>query len=1236
MSGIRRTRMHRSVALCIMDFEGGHGETPFVRPVPLVFLPLSSLRTFSDIPMKIPFLGAFGSMTLLASAVVLAAENITVNTPNGDPFLIVKVFDVGETSSDWDGDRFTAERELTDREVGLIASGLGYWGAVFQDALKNTAPAVVEFVPYSNHSGNAAAFSLLAGTDGNTWLSAALLRNEFSYSENGGSAVILLELPLSPEIDWYAGTLHTLAQNGNEPHLASFLIHELTHALGVMALLSPEETISDEGIEYGSLFIPFLDTRFNEAPSVWIDGLRDVDGDRARPGMIISWKDTGSRDEFNMPIVSEGAEGANGVYFTGEHVSEVIQDAEIAYPNNGSDYRVNGIPVVGWEMMPNNDEWILYPELSHLELQNSLLSHQNWRNWTVPMEAELAVMQDLGFAIDRRDWFGYSIYQSGESEENRRVFVNANPYYDRNDAGDGWRVGVPNDNAWGIGLHVYGSYNDVTQAADLLTTGAYGTGIRLEGTGNVLRIASDTVVAADGEEGCGILVSYGKDHRIEHRGTVTALGAKGVAARFDFGSNILGDGIEKRGSYISVLDPDYSYGTPEERLEQSGLDGALVKNFDVAGTLVGGFASIYIGESAFVERINVLQGAGLSGDILSYWDPNSEDVTLPDGENPDDYVTTLNFGVKHVSGDVTTDDYTADPDFSLRYDGRIFGGWKEATGETKKASIVMNVEGGTLSFNGVADIIRLTVAENAVLGGNAVYKLKTFTNNGTLSPGNSIGTMVIQGNYVEGPSGRLALEFDGSGQTDRIVIEGAAEKEDGSVPTFAADLAPAEGYFTGNVTADFSEAVTIVEKDGEGNESTSFGKISVENTGSPQTLAVSSPTLSMKGTFDKSGVLTVEVKRDADAYGRYASTEEARRVAAAFDRYASVAEGGMRNLVAALDFSNEDGSDLQNAYESLTPDVFSRAGAASLNVFRHVSNALQNVASSHLTAGIDGPNVYAVPLGGYLHDGQSDARSTYGGVLVGLQTAARLEGGTLRSGGHVAVVKRKDVFSGNEKSRLDAETLVAGANLRYDPDALPGLTLFGVAQMSVGNADLERGAAFGTWRDRAESDWTAWGGNLLFGAEQNFTAAPGITLGPTAWLDYAFAHRPDVTEDSTNGAALHVRSETYQSLRSSLGLKGTFALSDASARAWDAKVTVSALWHHEFIDDAGGATASFADWRGVSFTADDADRARDTGSVSVSIEGKIDETFSAALTAGGVFGGGVTGGWGAAHLLWKF
>ena len=715
-----------------------------------------------------------------------------------------------------------------------------------------------------------------------------------------------------------------------------------------------------------------------------------------------------------------------------------------------------------------------------------------------------------------------------------------------------------------------------------------------------------------------------------------------MAARFDFGSNVLGDGIEKRGSYIydaDVGEEEEAWSEEEKRwqIELYGLDGALVKNFDVAGTLAGGLASIYIGESALVEQINVMQGARLAGDILSFWDPHSEDVTLPADANPGDYVTTINFGVKHASGDVTTDDYTADADFSLRYDGRIFGGWNETTGETEKASIVMNVEGGTLSFNGEANVLRLTVAENAVLGGNAVYKLETLTNNGTLAPGNSIGTMVIQGDYVEGANGRLALEFDGSGETDKIVIEGTAQKEGATTDTsFTAELAPAEGYFTGTITADFSEAVTIVTTDDEGNESTSHGSLKVEHAGSSQPLDVASPTVSMTGTFDDLGVLTVEVKREANAYGRYAVTDEAREVAAAFDRYASVAEGGMRNLVAALDFSSKDGSALQNAYESLMPDVFSRAGAASLNVFRHVSNALRNVASSDIEAGTAGTNVYAVPLGGYLHDGQGDVRSTYGGVLMGVQTANRQDAGTLRAGGHVAVVKRKDVFQGNVGSRLDAETLVAGASLRYDPDKLLGLSLFGLAQMSVENADLERGAAFGTWRDRAESDWTAWGGNFLFGAEQAFSVAPGVTVGPTARLDYAFTHRPDVTEESDNGAALHVRSETYQTLRSSLGVKGSFELPAEAARAFDAKLTVSALWHHEFLDDAGEATASFADWRGVSFTADDAGRVRDTGSVSVSIEGKIDETFSAALTAGGVFGGGVTGGWGAAHLLWKF
>ena len=197
----------------------------------------------------------------------------------------------------------------------------------------------------------------------------------------------------------------------------------------------------------------------------------------------------------------------------------------------------------------------------------------------------------------------------------------------------------------------------------------------------------------------------------------------------------------------------------------------------------------------------------MSGDIVSRWNPVDESVVLPENADPDDYLTTLNFGLRHAAGDVTVDDYEADPNFVMRYDGRIFAGIDPSTAETQKASIAMNVCGGSLSFNDLADIETLSVVNGAVLSGNALYKVDAFTNNGTLAPGNSIGRIYIQGDYIEGADARLALEFDGSGQTDQIVIEGTALREDGTKALFIADVAPAKSYYGSSLTVNFSSAV---------------------------------------------------------------------------------------------------------------------------------------------------------------------------------------------------------------------------------------------------------------------------------------------------------------------------------------------------------------------------------------------------------------------------------------------
>lgn len=1203
--------------------------------------------------MQRPFWCTFGAMTLLASAAVPAAEEITVNTPNGHPFVVLRVFDIGESTDKWTGEDVIADTSVTDRELQLIVSGLEYWGSVLEDGLQNTSPAVIEFIPQKTNVINASAVSLPTGVDSNTLLSAVLIENDFSVSADGTHAGMTLESPGNPAGDWSSVGLHPLAQNGGGMALSATLVHEMAHALGVGSLNMTNAALSDTIVvdKDTNIYYTMISTRFDDTVTAWTEGLRDVDGDSGKAGMTISWEDTGRHDEFNIPINAEGAfSGASGIYFTGEHVSDVLDGAELSFPSNLSTERVPGLPVVGWEFTywadpadSNKYLYALFPELSHVELQNSLLSHQYWRNWSVPMEAELALMQDLGFKLDRRNWFGYSIYHSGDSESDRRVFVNTNPYYARNETGDGWIWGQANDNAWGIGLHVYGSYNDVTQAADILTTGTYGTGIRLEGTGNVLRTASDTLISADGTEGYGILVSYGKDHLIEHKGTIRALGSLGTAIRFDFGGNLLGNDVEERGSFIFDSDDPYLASVEKRRAENErlGLNGPLVQNFDVAGTLAGGLAAIYISDNAYVDQINFLQGAHLTGDILSYWNPEDESVLLPVGANPNDYLTTLNFGVKHATGDVTVDDYKADSDFAMCYDGRIFAGINSETGETQKASIVMNVRGGQLSFNGMADIKSVAVDTGAVLSGNALYKVDTFTNNGTLAPGNSIGTIYIEGDYIEGSDGRLALEFDGSGNTDHIVIEGSATKEDESEALFTAEIAPTESYFGTTVEVDFSGAVSIVQRNDDGSTSTVNESITIENAGQPA-IDVASPTLSMNATYDaNTQTLTVVTSRQDNAYSRFAQTGEARNVAAAFDRHAAEATDGMQKLIAALDFSDADGSELQSAYEALTPEVFSRVGAASLNVFSHVSNVLLDSsfalpASGSVGPDADGTVAFAVPLGGYKQDGRLDMRSSYAGVLAGLQKSRHIDGGTLVSGAHVAAIKREDVFHGSDRSQLKAESFVAGAHLRYAPDALPGSNIFGLMQLSIENADLDRGAAFGSWRDRAQSDWTGWGGNFVVGAEKFFDVTPGLSLGPTARFDYTFMHRPDVTESSSNGSALYVHSETYQSMRSAFGLQARFELPDESADAPELALTAAALWHHEFLPDAGDASASFVDWRDVSFKADDAEQARDTASLSVSLQGRFTKSFTASLTAGAQFGGGVKGGWGSANLVWKF
>lgn len=330
---------------------------------------------------------------------------------------------------------------------------------------------------------------------------------------------------------------------------------------------------------------------FNGFLNSFSDHLYDLNGVKAQIGMRIvktqaEVEEAKLKGETVFLVKDDGvyingsfSNASGNVYFKGENVAEVIKNAKLGYDG------VNGIPINAWEGI------IL--DMSHIELDNSLMSHQSWRNYNFYMEAELALLQDIGYNFDRKLYYGDSIYES-----NLLNWQSDHGYYARKDGK--WLIGEYNPTEYGVGLHIYGKNNIATQSHDILSSGVAASGIRIDGSNNQLIIANDTKVHTLGDYSNALLIAYGKDHVIEHNGELKAIGKdgelkatgkEGIAINIDFGDNTLGNAEEYRGSYIHQMS-----GNNQDDLAEYNLDGALVKslNLNASSSTIGSLASIYI------------------------------------------------------------------------------------------------------------------------------------------------------------------------------------------------------------------------------------------------------------------------------------------------------------------------------------------------------------------------------------------------------------------------------------------------------------------------------------------------------------------------------------------------------------------------------------------------------------------------------------------------------------------
>lgn len=599
-------------------------------------------------------------MLALTARPASAFQTVDTVTPDGRPFLRFDIYDQGEVFgsskfAEKKGDEKQASTwSFRGPEIGALRNASDYWATLVGPHARNPGPMRITLGTYS--IDNADALSLYLDESPYTELADGIINGRMTM--DSVSAQIRAGYSMGAPHRDYMGRMEVLPHNGDPSHEANALAHEIGHAMGM-------STNADQYL-----------AGFESTLSMWDRHLYDQNGNPARPDQRIA-SAGGSSSNF---VLDRG----RYAFFKGTNVSQVLNGAMLDPNGKVGD----AIPINGWEQNPETYKW--FADLSHPELHNSMMSHQGYRNWTGYMEAEIAVLQDIGYTIDRKNFYGYSVYGDNQA------IINTNGYSARNADGTAYIANRYNTAMMGIGLHIYGSGNTVTQQGDILSAGYGGAGIRVDGGDNAVIIDPGVRVHANGELGTGLMVAYGANHTVIHRGDLAALGKGGVGARFDFGSNVLGNLANGyRGSYITMEDGN----TPDDLLPE--LDDPLVGSFDITGSIAGSAAAIFISDLAYVREINVMNGAALSGDVISHWNPYDDRVQY--AGDPGDLMTELTFGKLPDAGGQATD--ADDPAFAMAYGGRIIG----------PDSINMSVRAGTLTYGGQAEVASFVLNSPAAM-----------------------------------------------------------------------------------------------------------------------------------------------------------------------------------------------------------------------------------------------------------------------------------------------------------------------------------------------------------------------------------------------------------------------------------------------------------------------------------------------------------------------------------------
>jgi uncharacterized protein with beta-barrel porin domain len=553
----------------------------------------------------------------------------------------------------------------------------------------------------------------------------------------------------------------------------------------------------------------------------------------------------------------------------------------------------------------------------------------------------------------------------------------------------------------------------------------------------------------------------------------------------------------------------------------------------------------------------------------------------------------------------------------------------------------LNNSSGTFINNGTFSTSTTFINDGRFQGAGTMNG--DVTNNGTIAPGNSIGTMHISGAYVQNLGSTYEVETNSWGQSDKIVTNGTATLNGGTVFVIPSGLFLANTPYTYNilnaaagVTGTFSNLTTK-----------SAFLTNMYLTYLPQDVLL---------TFTRKSLQTVY------------ETENQCAVAGGLEGGYPVATGDMRNILNMILVMN--GSQARSAYDQMDGYIHTAIPAITFSFYNQYRNMMAARMAGFISGGpSNGPAVKPVMISSRTDTGNdaqnrllAAANTALPGTTINtipawgfwIDTYGSLSGRRAddvssrydyNTAGVIAGFDKKitpsflvGASAGYSYTKADLKDISEGARISSYQGSLYGIYtkgswyVSGIGSYAFNAYDTSRDMAFGTVSRSANASYNShlFAGYLEGGYKVIMKYADII---PFAAFQATYLARQSFSEDSAGPLSLDADKENTASYIVSAGIR---LRKEYAIPAGTLTPELRVRWDHEMSNDNHSLRASFTGYPQTAFTVN-ADRPDgDRLAAGIGINLKMKENIYLNLSYDGYFSNDTTQHSGMLGMMYKF